>query len=223
MAVPKEKLLVSAEEYLEMERAATERHEFIDGYVYQMAGESLEHSRINVNLLTLLNTQLRGKRCEALSPNMKVRSGPFIKEQRTRKGLFSYPDVSVVCGEPKFHDEYQDVLINPTVIIEVLSESTEVFDRDEKFRRYQTNLESLQDYVLVSQVLPLLQIYSRQPDGWLYKHAAGLDDVLYLPSINCRLPLADVYDRVTFPPEELEEVEPEEVESEDASFPENTL
>ena len=218
MAVPKEKLLVSAEEYLAMERAATERHEFIDGYVYQMAGESLEHSTINANLVAALVAALKGKPCRALSPNMKVRSGPLIKEQRTRKGLFSYPDVSVVCREPQFHDQYQDVLINPTVIIEVLPESTEVFDRDEKFRRYQTNLDSLQDYVLVSQALPLIQIYSRQPDGWLYKHAAGLDDVLYLPSLDCRLPLADVYDRVTFPPEE-----PEEVESADASFPENTL
>jgi Uma2 family endonuclease len=215
-------LLVSAEEYLAMERAATERHEFIDGYVCQMASESLEHSTINANLVAALVAALKGKPCRALSPNMKVRSGPFIKEQRTRKGLFSYPDVSVVCGEPQFHDQYQDVLINPTVIIEVLSESTEVFDRDEKFRRYQTNLESLQDYVLVSQALPLIQIYSRQPDGWLYKHAAGLDAVLYLPSIDCRLPLADVYDRVTFPPEELEEVEPEEAESEDTLFPENT-
>ena len=218
MAVPKEKLLVSAEEYLAMERAATERHEFIDGYVYQMAGESLEHSTINANLVAALVAALKGKPCRALSPNMKVRSGPLIKEQRTRKGLFSYPDVSVVCREPQFHDQYQDVLINPTVIIEVLPESTEVFDRDEKFRRYQTNLDSLQDYVLVSQALPLIQIYSRQTDGWLYKHAAGLDDVLYLPSLDCRLPLADVYDRVTFPPEE-----PEEVESADASFPENTL
>jgi len=221
MAVPKEKLLISAEEYLALERAATERHEFIDGYVYQMAGESLEHSRINVNLLALLNTQLRGKRCEALSPNMKVLSGPFIKQQRTRKGMFSYPDVSVVCGEPQFHDQYQDVLTNPTVIIEVLSESTEVFDRDEKFRRYQTNLETLQDYVLVSQVLPLIQIYSRQPDGWLYKHAAGLDSSIYLPSIDCWLPLADVYDRVTFPPDEPDDLE--EADSANEAFPENTL
>lgn len=217
MAVPKEKSLVSAEEYLAMERAAQERHEFIDGFVYQMAGESLEHSRISVNLLTILNTQLRGKRCEALSPNMKVLSGPFIKEQRTRKGMFSYPDVSVVCGEPQFHDRYQDVLINPTVIFEILSESTEVFDRDEKFRRYQTNLESLQNYVLVSQALPLIQFYTRQPDGWLYKHAAGLDSSIYLPSIDCHLFLADVYDRVTFPPEE-----PVELELEAEPFPENT-
>lgn len=218
MAVPKEKLLITVEDYLAMERAAEERHEFIDGYIYQMAGESLEHSRINVNLLTSLNTQLRGKRCEVLSPNMKVRSGPVIKEQRTRKGLFSYPDVSVVCGEPQFHDDYRDVLTNPTVIIEVLSASTEIFDRDVKFRRYQTHLTSLQDYVLVSQVWPLIQIYSRQPDGWLYKHAVGLDAALYVPSIDCWLRLTDIYDRVTFPPEEPEEIEPE-----DEAFPENTF
>jgi Uma2 family endonuclease len=201
MAVPQEKLLYTVEQYLEMERAAEERHEYIDGYVYKMSGESLEHSRINVNLMIILGSQLRGKPCEALSPNMKVRSGLFIKEQKTRKGTFSYPDVSVVCGEPQFHDKYRDVLINPTVIIEILSPATEVFDRDEKFRRYQTNIETFQDYVLVSQTLPLIQMYSRHPDGWLYRQAAGLDSAIYLPSIECYLPLREVYDRVTFPPE----------------------
>jgi Uma2 family endonuclease len=209
MALPKEKLLYTVEQYLEMERASGERHEYIDGYVYQMAGESLEQSAINANLIAMLVTQLRGKPCRALSPNMKIRSGPFFKEQKRIKGMFSYADVSVVCGEPQFHDKYQDVLINPTVIIEILSESTQGFDRDEKFRRYRTHILVLQDYVLVSQTLPLIQVYSRQPGGWLMSEALGLESSIRVPSIDCHLPLSEVYDRVVFPPvdEPVEEMD----------------
>jgi Uma2 family endonuclease len=200
MALPKEKFLYTVEQYLEMERASEERHEYVDGYVYKMAGESPNHSRINVNLLTILNLQLRGKPCEAFSPNMKIRSGPFFKEQKTNKGMFSYADVSIVCGEPQFHDKFQDVLLNPTVIIEILSESTKGFDRGEKFRRYITHIQALQDYVLVHQTLPWIQIYSRRPDGWLMTDAAGLETSIRVPSIDCNLPLSEIYDRVEFPP-----------------------
>jgi Uma2 family endonuclease len=205
MALPKEKLLYSVDEYLEMERASEERHEYIDGYVYLMAGESPNHSRINVNLLTILNLRLRGRQCEAFSPNMKIRSGPIFKEQKTSKGLFSYADVSVVCGKPEFHDDFQDVLINPTVIIEILSESTEDFDRDEKFRRYRTHIDSLEDYVLVSQIYPMIQIFSRHPNGWLMTEAIGLDKSIRVPSIEADLALREVYDRVVFPSEEESE------------------
>ncbi len=200
MALPREKLLITVEQYLEMERASEERHEYIDGYVYDMAGESPNHSRINVNLLTILNLQLRGKPCETFSPNMKIRSGPFFKEQKTNKGMFSYADVSIVCGEPQFHDTFQDVLLNPTVLIEILSESTQGFDRDQKFRRYRTHIPVLQDYALVSQTLPLIQVYSRQPDGWLMTEALGLESSIRVPSIDSHLPLSEVYDRVVFPP-----------------------
>ncbi|HZF41231.1 MAG TPA: Uma2 family endonuclease [Blastocatellia bacterium] len=199
MALPQEKFIYTVEQYLEMERASEERREYVDGYVYNMAGESPNHSRINVNLLTILNLQLREKPCEAFSPNMKIRSGPFLKEQKTNKGMFSYADVSVVCGEPQFHDKFQDVLINPTVIIEILSESTEGFDRSEKFRRYRTHIPSLQDYVLVFQTLPWIQVYSRHSDGWLMTDALGLETSIRVPSIDCHLPLSDVYDRVEFP------------------------
>jgi len=209
MALPKERLLYTIEQYLEMERASEERHEYIDGYVYKMAGESLEHSRINANLIATLVAQLRGKPCEALSPNMKIRSGPFFKEQKTNKGMFSYADVSIVCGEPQFHDKFQDVLINPIVIIETLSKSTEGFDRGEKFRRYLTHIPSLPDYVLVYQTLPWIQVYSRHPDGWLMTDALGLEESIRLPSIDCHLPLSEVYDRVEFPPleEQAEETD----------------
>ena len=208
MAVPKEKLLCTVEEYLEIERAAKERHEFVDGYVYKMSGESLSHSRICINLAIAIGGQLRGKHCEALSPNMKVRSGPYIEGQRTTKGLFSYADLTVVCGQPEFHDKHQDVLLNPTVLIEVLSESTEDFDRGEKFFRYRGHIQSLQQYVLVWQIAPLIMLYTRQHNGWLLSEFRGLDDVLSLTSIDCHLPLREIYDRVTFP-EFIEEDETE--------------
>jgi Uma2 family endonuclease len=196
------------EEYLALERQSEERHEYLDGQIYAMAGESLEHSRICVNLAGELRAQLKGKPCEVLSPNMKVRSGPYIKQQKTNKGLFSYVDVTVVCGESQFHDEHRDVLLNPTVIIEVLSPTTESFDRGEKFLRYRTHIEALNDYVLVSQTKPLIEHFLRQSNGqWLFSSISGLENSLYLTSIDCHLRLAEVYDRVTFPVEESESEE----------------
>ncbi|MFN0122374.1 MAG: Uma2 family endonuclease [Blastocatellia bacterium] len=203
MALPQEKLLYSVDEYLEMERAAVERHEYIDGHVYAMAGESLEHSTIITNMIALLVTQLRGKACRTLSPEMKIRSGPYIKEQKTNKGMYSYADLTVVCGEPKFHDKFRDVLLNPRVIIEVLSPSTGSFDQSTKFLRYRANIDTFREYVLVWQTAPMIVVYSRQGNDWLMSDYHGLDAVLYLPSIDCRLPLREIYDRVTFPePEE---------------------
>src|SRR5260370_26307953 len=148
MALPEQRLSYTVEQYLELERKAEERHEFLDGQIYEMSGESLAHSQIGANFSGELHAQLRGKPCQVLSPNMKVRSGPYIKGQRNTKGLFSYADLTVVCGQPLFHDEHQDVLLNPTVIIEVLSPSTESFDRGDKFRRYGYWIASLTDYIL---------------------------------------------------------------------------
>src|SRR5215475_4065100 len=207
MALPKERLIYTVEQYLEMERASKERHEYLDGYVYNMAGESTEHSTINANLIATLVAQLRGKPCRAFSPNMKIRSGPLFKEQKTNKGMFSYADVSVVCGEQQFHDKFQDILLNPIVIIEILSESTEGFDRGEKFIRYRTHIPTLQDYVLVLQTLPLIQVYSRHSDGWLMTDALGLEGSIRVPSIDCHLSMSEVYDRVEFPTLEKQEEE----------------
>lgn len=205
MALPETELRYTVEQYLEMERAAEERHEYVDGYVYKMAGESLAHSQICVNLAGEVRAALRNKPCQALSPNMKIRSGPYIKGQRTTKGLLSYADLTVVCGEPVFHDKHRDVLLNPTVVFEVLSESTEEFDRGQKFLHYRTHLESLQEYVLVWQVAPIIELYTRQPNGWLLSEYRELESSVFLASIDCRLTLGDVYDRVTFP-EVIEEI-----------------
>ena len=131
MALPQQFLpTISAEQYLEIERFSETSHEFLDGVVYAMAGESPDHSTICYNLSGITHAQLSGKPCRGFSPNMKVRAGIG--------GLYAYPDLMIVCGEAQFHDEQGDVLLNPTVIFEVLSPSTEKYDRGEKFRRYRT-------------------------------------------------------------------------------------
>lgn len=186
--------LYTIEEYLAFERASEERHEYLDGEIYAMAGESQEHSIICVNLIAVLRDQLKGKKCFPYSPNMKLRSGHPIKQSRQKKGLFSYADLSVVCGEPMFHDKHKDVLTNPTVVFEVLSPSTESFDRGEKFWRYRSHIETLTDYVLVSQTLPLIEHYRKQTnDEWVLTTIDGIEKTLHLTSIKCKLPLAEIY------------------------------
>ena len=185
----------SPEEYLEFEREATERHEFIAGRVIKMAGESLSHSRICVNLISEFASQLRRKQCEALSPNMKVRT--------STKSLFAYPDLTIVCGEPKFHDVKKDVLINPKVIFEVLSPSTERYDRGDKFQYYKNETPSLADYVLVSQDQILVEQFTKQANGtWIYRSFEKLEDSLQIESIDCDVSLQDIYLRVEFPQNE---------------------
>lgn len=206
MGLPQRDPVYSFDEYLALERGEEVRHEYLDGQIYAMAGETLEHSTICFNIATSLGAQLRGKPCRGLSPNMKILSGKYVPGQT--KGLFSYPDVSVVCGEPRFHDGRRDVLLNPTLIVEVLSPGTESFDRGEKFHRYRACLESLRDYVLVSTRLPMVELFQRQEGGfWLYSAAVGLEARVSLPSVGCELALADIYERVEFPesPEEPEE------------------
>ena len=208
MSLPQQQPLFAPDEYLAFERDSAERHEWLDGLVYAMAGESIEHSTICVNVSTALNNQLRGKACRVLSSNMKVYSR--LPSDAQMKGLFAYPDVTVVCGKPLMHDQRQDVLINPRVIVEVLSHSTEVYDRSEKFVRYRQNA-SLTDYVMVSQFTPGIELFSRQADGrWLYSFEMSLAGSLAIASIECELQLAEVYDRIEFPA-------PEEPESPDAA------
>jgi len=191
----------SVEEYLDLERLSEDRHEYLDGEIYMMAGESLEHGAICMNLSGILRSQLLGTPCQALSKDMKVRSGPAPKSRRLTKGLFSYPDLLVVCGEPQFHDKHRDVLLNPRVIIEVLSPTTEAYDRGEKFLRYRTWLPSLTDYILVSQSQPMIEQFIRKPDGeWAIGPVTiELGSSVQIESIGCTLPLKEVYDRITFP------------------------
>jgi len=190
MGLPQSQISYTVEEYLSFERQAEKRHEYLGGQIYAMAGESLEHSTINANLTMRLGIQLVGTPCRVLSPNMKVRT--------YTSGLYAYPDAAVVCGEPLFHDEHRDILINPTVIIKVLSPSTEAYDRGEKFLRYR-QLETLADYVLVAQSQPLMEHFERQPDQrWLYSAVNDLSGSMFIASISCELRLAEVYDRIVF-------------------------
>lgn len=176
------------ESYLAFDRASDEKHEFIDGNVCAMTGASENHNLINVNITIALGIQFRGRPCKLYANDMRV---------RLPSHNYVYPDIAVVCGEAQLEDEHLDTLLNPTVIIEVLSPSTESYDRGKKFEHYRA-LESLQEYLLVSQEQAHIERYIRQEDGWLLTEAKGMEASIELSSIGCALTLADVYDKVTF-------------------------
>ncbi len=177
-------------EYLEFERTDEFKHEFMDGDVFAMTGASEAHNLISGNLMMLLKIQLRGRPCKVYPSDMRVQ----VKSAK----MYAYPDLSIVCGEAQLVDEKGDMLVNPTVVIEVLSPSTERFDRGEKFQRYR-KLPSLQEYVLISQDSPRIERFLRRDDGqWIFTDVIGLDATITLPSIDCELALADVYEQVTF-------------------------
>jgi Uma2 family endonuclease len=199
MGLPKLKPVFTVDEYLALERSADERHEYLDGEIYAMAGESGAHGDITVNMVITLGNQLKGKPCRARTKDTKVRSGPLQMPRQNTSGLFCYPDIVVVCGEPEYHDAHTDVILNPTAIVEVLSPNTEAFDRGEKFNRYQTWNPTLKDYLLVSQDQPQIEHFSRQNDGsWSYLRVVGLDGRVAIASIECTLNMAEVYDRISF-------------------------
>jgi Uma2 family endonuclease len=170
-------------EYLSAERVAAEKHEYWGGDVFAMAGASLVHNRIVANLLRELGLRLLDHACEPLPSDMKV----FVPS----KPGFVYPDVSVVCGEPRFHDEEHDVLVNPTVIIEVLSDTTERFDRGDKLIGYRS-VASIQQVALVSQQERRVEVFTRDGDRWILQDTTD-DGVARLRSIDCELPLRGVY------------------------------
>lgn len=202
MSTPQAKLQIhyyTIEEYLAMERASDVKHEYLDGQIYAMAGEMPAHGKVSVNLVIEIGSQLKGTQCEVFTKDTKVLSGPDPKPLWPPKGLFSYPDLAILCGDAKYHDHYRDVLLNPKVIIEVLSEGTAEYDFNEKFRRYREWLPSLSDYILVSSLEPMVEHYRRQPNNdWLLSTLKGLDEVLALESVGCTVKLSDVYARVDF-------------------------
>ncbi len=207
MAVPKRKSSqYTVEKYLELDRASEERYEFVDGQVFLMAGESGRHGDISVNLTRELSNQLLGKDCRVRSKDTKIKSGGFEQKRgNSTKGMFSYPDLVIICGEPEYHDKFKDIVLNPKVIIEVLSDSTEGFDRNNKFTRYRMFNLTLTDYILVSQDEPIVEHFVRQDDdNWkLYSHI-GLDETFKIESVECELKMSDIYDRVQFSDESLE-------------------
>jgi Uma2 family endonuclease len=183
------KSYVSPEEYLRLERQAEYKSEYLNGEIFAMSGASRKHNLITVNIASSLNQQLRGKSCEVYTSDMRVKV--------TATGLYTYPDVIVVCGEPKFEDEFVDTLLNPTLLVEVLSPSTERYDRIAKSSYYRT-LDSLAEHLLLAQDEVRLEQYVKQANGqWLLSEYTSLDGSIELQSINCSLTLADVYDKVT--------------------------
>lgn len=180
---------LTPDEYLALERKAEFKSEYMDGVVYALAGGSERHSLLATNIITSLSVQLRSRPCKVYSSDLKIGTP---KLQR-----FFYPDVSVVCGDVQFSDDQKDVILNPILIVEVSSESTAAYDRGKKFLSYQ-QLNSLQDYLLVSQDEILVEGYARQGNNtWLYTKVTGLEATLALASVNCQLALRDIYDKAT--------------------------
>jgi Uma2 family endonuclease len=178
----------TASEYLAIERAATDRSEYIDGEIVSMTGGSREHSLIISNLTGELRQQLKRRPCEAHASEMRVHV--------PAAHLYTYPDVVVLCGEPRFEDDHRDTLLNPTLIAEVLSPTTEAYDRGKKFELYRS-LPSLREYLLITQDEPRIEQFTLQADGrWVFTATAGLEAVVTLGSIGCSLELAEVYDKV---------------------------
>lgn len=179
----------TAEQYLDLERQAKQRNEFLDGHVFAMAGASRQHNLIAGNIFAEIRDQTRGRPCETYINDMRVRV--------RATGLYTYPDVVALCGEPSFEDAHQDTLLNPVVIIEVLSESTEAYDRGEKFAHYR-RLESLSDYVLIAQDKVRVEHYARQGQQWILSEASDLSGAISLASIGCEIALRNIYERIEF-------------------------
>jgi Uma2 family endonuclease len=185
-----DKRYVTPEEYLTLERAAETKSEYLDGEIIAMTGASRRHSLVTANLIRELGQQLKGRPSEVLSGDMRI----WVPVT----GLYTYADLVVVCGEPALADGHFDTLMNPTVLIEVLSPSTQDYDRGTKFVHYRA-LDSLREYLLVSQDQPRVEHYIKQKDGnWLLSEAADLSATVALPSIGCQLVMAEIYDRVRF-------------------------
>jgi Uma2 family endonuclease len=184
---------LSEEEYLALDRASQLRHEFYDGSMYAMSGGSHRHGIIGSSLGRELGNALKGKPCYVSNSDVRVRISPGRS--------YVYPDAVVVCGDPKYADDQKDTLLNPTLVIEVLSDSTERHDRGYKAEQYR-KIDSLQEYALVSQARSSVEIYRRRDNGqWLLTHYTGLDAVAHFESVDCNIPLAEIYDKISFDPE----------------------
>ena len=181
---------LSPEQYLEIERSAQFRSEYFDGHMYAMSGGSYNHFRIVSNLTGEFHQAFKKTDCAAGSSDLRLRVSP--------SGLYTYPDIVVVCGEPKFADDQKDTLLNPVLIVEVLSPSTEAHDRGFKAAQYRT-IESLHEYAFVSQTEPRVELYRRHSAGdWLFSEAVGLESICRFASVDCAVPLAEIYNKVTF-------------------------
>jgi Uma2 family endonuclease len=199
MTMPAEKpRRYSIEEYLRIADDSEQKLEYVDGEIVAMAGGTYNHSLIIANFVGELRNRLKGKPCRVLESNLRIGIPGDTR--------YMYPDIPVICGKPEFdpRDKKQLSVFNPRLVVEVLSPDSERSDRGEKFTRYR-ELESLQEYVLVSQVRPQVETYFRQSDGtWLFSPYAGIETTVRLRSLEIELPMAEIYAGVEFPPEEEE-------------------
>jgi Uma2 family endonuclease len=184
---------LSHEQYLEAERAAEFRHEYYNGQMYARSGGSYQHAKVIGNLIAELHNSLKARPCSVVSSDLRLRVSP--------DGLYTYPDIIVICGDPSFADDQRDTLLNPVLIVEVLSPSTEAYDRGFKSAQYRT-IEALEEYALVSQAEPRVEVFRRQSGGhWLLSEAIGLEAACHFESLDCSIPLAEIYARVAFSPD----------------------
>lgn len=180
---------MSEAEYLAFERQSDIKHEYIDGYAYAMAGARRKHSLITGNLFASSHSQFQGKNCEVHQSELRV---------KVSASKYFYPDITIICGKVILADNEFDNLLNPTVIIEVLSPSTEAFDRGNKFQFYRS-IDSLKEYILVSQDIARIEGFSRQESGlWTFDASIGLDTSFKLSTIDCTFDLATIYQGISF-------------------------
>lgn len=187
---------ITEELYLQRERTSLEKYEYYDGEVYAMAGASEQHNIIAMNVAALLHAHLRGRSCRAYPSDMRVKI--------VKTGLYTYPDFTIVCGQSQFTDpEKRDTLINPTVIIEILSPSTERYDRGLKFQHYRT-MDTLQEYILIAQDKYHIERFTRQENNeWTLSEAIGIESIVPIASIQAHFGLNDIYEQVLLAPEML--------------------
>lgn len=184
------KKVYTPEEYLEIERAADHKSEHVNGEIVAMSGATYTHTKIATNVTVEIRSRLCGTDCEALTSDIRV---------QTSATHYCYPDLTVVCGKPLLADHYRDTILNPVLVLEILSPSTADYDSGLKFERYK-RIESLREYVLVWQDRPQIGRWLLTDSGWISSVVEGLDAAIHLDSVGIDLPLAAVYGRVDFPP-----------------------
>src|SRR5712692_9017329 len=178
---------LTPDEYLAFERRSELRHEYVDGELFAMSGASRRHIQAVVNLSREISAQFKSRPCFVYTNDMRVR---IMGTSR-----YVYPDAVALCGSPLFEDQEQDTLTNPNLIVEVLSTTTEAYDRGEKFEYYR-RIETFTEYVLIAQGKPHVEQFSRQSNGqWLFTETSGMEKTIELPSVGCKLSLAELYDK----------------------------
>ena len=178
---------ISEQEYLEFEKDSDIKYEYFEGEIFAMAGASERHNLIVSNVIISLGSQLKGKNCRVYPSDMR------LKIEKT--GLYTYPDIMIVCGQRKFNNDKPETILNPDVIIEVLSDSTETYDRGKKFEHYR-NLDSLREYVLISQNFEKFEKYYKTDNRWIFSYTDKNNTSIMLESVNCELNHLEIYDKI---------------------------